>query len=301
MMKNSLLAVCALSISLVGCVKQDEAPSDLKTALPTAEQVRINLPESSTRSLTQVADYYKITRDVTRTFNGGSAWVLILLHAIVQYPVTSVDGNVYTWGPWSGALDPAEYRLDVTDNGDGTYDYDLSGRSKTAAGAQFETVITGHADPRPGHLQGNGVFNIDFDAGRRVNPIDAGDEKGEVTVSYDLAKRHLDLDIVGVDDLGKPITAEYAYDETADGAGKMSFSAKGDAGGGSQLESFQIVSKWAATGQGRSDAMATGGDIQATVSVSLTECWSTSFLRTFYKDSQNFAPSEGSEASCIAK
>ena len=301
MMTTKLLATAALSMSLFACVKQEEAPSDLKSALPTHEQVRINLPDGTTRTVGQLADYYVITRNVTRTFNGSSAWVLILLHTIVQYPVTSVDGNVYTWGPWSDALDPAEYKLDVTDNGDGTYDYELSGKSKTAANSAFEVVISGHADPRPGELQGNGIFNIDFDAGRRVNPIDAGDDHGEVTVSYDLAKRHLDLDIIGVDDAGKPITAEYAYDETKDGAGKMSFGAKGDAGGGSQLESFQIVSNWASTGMGRSDAMATGGDIQATVSVSLTECWDTNFKRTFYSDSQNFAPAEGSAASCIAK
>jgi hypothetical protein len=300
MITKSVLAATA-ALSLVACVKQEEAPSDLKTALPTHDQVRIKLPEGSSRTLGQLADYYVITRGVTRTFNGGSAWVLILLHAIVQYPVTSVDGNVYTWGPWSDALDPAEYKLDVTDNGDGTYDYELSGRSKTAANAQFELIISGHADPRPGELKGNGVFNIDFDASRRVNPIDAGDERGEVTVTYDLAARHLDLDIVGVDDQGKPITAQYAYDEGADGSGAMSFGAKGDAGGGSQLESFQIVSKWAATGMGRSDASATGGDISATVTVSLTECWDNNFKRTFYMDSQNFAPAEGNASSCIAK
>jgi len=287
-------------MSLFACVKQDEAPSDLKTALPTHEQVRINLPDGSARTVGALADYYVVTRNVTRDFNGGSAWVLILLHAIVQYPVTSVDKNVYTWGPWTEALNPAEYKLDVTDNGDGTYEYELSGRNKSAMTA-FEVVISGHADPRPGELQGNGIFNIDFDASRRVNPIDAKDDRGEVTVSYDLAKRHLDLDIVGVDDLGKPITADYAYDETADGAGRMSFGAKGDAGGGSQLESFQIVSKWASTGMGRSDATATGGDIQGTATVNLTECWDNNFKRTFYQDSLNFAPAEGSAASCLAK
>jgi hypothetical protein len=298
MMKTFLAASVALS--LVGCIKQEEAPDELRTALPTHEQVRIKLPEAG-RTIGQLADYYVVTRNVTRTFNGGSAWVLILLHAIVQYPVTSVDKNVYTWGPWSDALDPAEYKLEVTDNGDGTYDYDLSGRSKTAANSAFEVVITGHSDPRAGKLQGNGVFNIDFDAGRRINPIDAGDDRGEVTVTYDLAKKHLDLDIIGVDDQGKPITAEYAYDEDATGGGAMTFSAKGDAGGGSQMESFQVTSKWASTGQGRSDATATGGDIQATVTVSLTECWDTSFKRTFYMDSHNFAPAEGAVASCLAK
>ena len=299
MFTKSLLAATA-AVSLFACVKQEEAPSDLKTALPTSEQVRINLPESG-RSIGQIAEYYKVTRDVTRTFNGGSAWVLILLHTIVQYPVTSTHDNVYTWGPWSDSLDPAEYKLEVTDNGDGTYDYDLSGRNKTAMGSSFEVVISGHADPRPGKLQGNGVFNIDFDAGRRVNPIDAGTERGEVTVSYDLAKRHLDLDIVGVDDNGKPVTAEYAYDEQIDGSGRMSFSAKGDAGGGAQLESFSLVSKWAGTGMGRTDGTATGGDLGMTQTVTVTECWDTYFKRTFYQDSANFAPAEGSSASCIAK
>lgn len=300
MLTKSLLAATA-AMSLFACVKQEEAPADLRTALPTSDQVRINLPEGSARTVGQLADYYVITRNVTRTFNGGSAWVLILLHAIVQYPVTSVDGDVYTWGPWTDALNPAEYKLEVTDNGDGTYEYELSGRNKTAANAAFEVIITGHADPRPGKLQGNGVFNIDFDASRRVNPIDAADDRGEVTVSYDLAQRHLDLDIVGVDDQGKPITAQYAYDESADGSGKMSFGAKGDAGGGAQLESFEIVSKWAQSGMGRSDATATGGDIQAQVTVSLTECWDTNFKRTFYQDSHEFAPTEGDAASCLAK
>ncbi len=300
MMTKSLLATAALSISLVGCIKQEEAPSDLRTALPTAEQVSIKLPEGQTKTIGQLADYYVVTRNVTRSFNGGSAWVLVLLHAIVQYPVTSVDNNVYTWGPWTEALNPAEYKLDVTDNGDGTYEYELSGRNKSA-GTAFEVVISGHADPRPGELQGNGIFNIDFDASRRVNPVDAADDRGEVTVSYDLAKRHLDLDIIGVDDQGKPISADYAYDELADGSGRMQFGAKGDAGGGAQLESFQIVSKWASTGTGRSDAMATGGDIQSSITVSLTECWDKNFKRSFYKDSQEFAPTEGDVATCIAK
>ncbi|HLL25120.1 MAG TPA: hypothetical protein VK427_23455 [Kofleriaceae bacterium] len=299
MLTKSLLAATA-AFSLVACVKHDDAPSDLKTALPTADQVRIKLPEGTSRTVGQLAAYYTITRDVTRTFNGGSAWVLVLLHSIVAYPVTSVNGDVYTWGPWSGALDPAEYKLDVIANGDGTYEYELSGRNKTAPNAAFEMIITGYADPRPGQLRSKGVFNIDFDAAGRVNPVGSAN-RGEVTVTYDLATRHLDLDLVGVDEQNKPLTAQYAYDEAADGAGKMSFGAKGDAGGGSQHESFQIVSRWLATGTGRADVSASGGDIQSQVTVSLTECWDPSFRRTYYQDSANFAPTEGSAASCIAK
>src|SRR5262249_10525820 len=146
-------------------------------AIPTNNQVKINLPQSAAKSLTDVATYYKATRDVTRTFNGSTAWVLIMIHSIVQLPATTVKGNVYTWGPGTETLDPAAYKLDVTANADGTYDYQLSGRSKTAANAQFEVIIDGHADSRPGEGLGNGNFLLDFDAGRRVNPIDSGDAK----------------------------------------------------------------------------------------------------------------------------
>ncbi len=72
MLTKSLLTATA-AFSLVACVKQEEAPSNLKTALPTAEQVRIKLPDGASRTVGQLADYYVITRNVTRTFNGGSA------------------------------------------------------------------------------------------------------------------------------------------------------------------------------------------------------------------------------------
>src|SRR5262249_39116588 len=146
--------------------------------------------------LGQLAPYYVITRGVTQTFNGGTGWVLTLIHAIVQAPATTVKGNVYTWGPGSQALDPANYKLVVTANADGTFSYQLSGQSKTQPNAQFEVIIDGKADPRPGDDKGNGEFTVDFDAGKRVNPIDSGDAKGSIDVHYDLAKAHLDLTIM---------------------------------------------------------------------------------------------------------
>ncbi|MBS1123483.1 MAG: hypothetical protein H6Q90_5711, partial [Deltaproteobacteria bacterium] len=127
---NSLLAA-TVALSLVACVKRDDPPASLERAIPTAEQVSIKLPTGTSRTIGQLADWYVATRGVTTVFNGGSAWVLILIHTIVKFPVTSVDGDTYTWGPFSNALDPAEYKLDVRDVGDGTYTYQLSGRAKT--------------------------------------------------------------------------------------------------------------------------------------------------------------------------
>ena len=90
-MKSLVAAACTLS--LVACVQQDEAPQDIDHALPTADQVSIKLPDSKTRAVGQLANWYVATRDVTRTFNGGTAWVLVLVHTIVQFPVTTVNGD----------------------------------------------------------------------------------------------------------------------------------------------------------------------------------------------------------------
>jgi hypothetical protein len=295
--KTALTSTLLVSLAAAGCVKQDEPPDAIGRAIPTADQVRIKLPANQSRMLGEVANYYTVTRDVTRTLNGGTAWVLILIHAIVRYPVTSTSGNVYTWGPWSEALDPAEYKLDVTENADGTYDYVLSGRNKTVAGSQFENVIDGHADPRPGELQGNGDFKIDFDASKRVNPIDSGDAKGTVVVQYDLAARHLDMIAMAPDANNNPAMFEYAYNQALDGGGDMVFNATADGGGTSAAENIVIRSRWQADGAGRGDARLAGGDLGTSQAIA-SECWNTLFRRTFYTDNVSWQPTEGDVGDC---
>jgi len=294
--KTSILAALAAT-SFVACIPQTDAPDELKSAIPQAEQVQIKLPGGAERTVGQLAEWYVATRNVTRTFNTGAGWVLVLIHTIVQYPVTSTSGDTYTWGPWSDALDPAEYKLDVTAMADGTYEYQLSGRSKTQLGAAFEVVIDGKADPRMGDLKGNGEFLLDFDAGKRVNPIDADPEsRGSINVNYDLAASHLDLQIMSTNDGGEPVMADYAYNQTLDGGGDMVFNVDGNAGGTTAQEQITLRSRWQSNGLGRADARLTGGDLTTTAIAS--ECWNGQFKRTFYTDNVNFAPTEGDVADC---
>ena len=301
MLKSFLAASCV--VSLVACVQQDDvSPKDLDRALPTPEQVAIKLPVKAAKLtdaqvIGQLATYYVATYDVTRTFNGGSAWVLALIHTIVKFPVTTASGDTFTWGPWSDALKPAEYKLDVRVVGDGTYTYQLSGRSKLQASAVFEVVIDGKADPRAGELRGSGQFLIDFDAGKRVNPIDGANDKGSIHATYDLAVRHLDLEITSTDLLGRPVLADYAYNETAEGGGDMVFDFSTNAGGGPALESATLRSRWQPSGAGRADARLDGGDLAA-LQVTASECWSATFQRVYYTDSVSFAATEGVPTAC---
>ena len=318
--KATLTGLLFSSVLATACVQQ-EAPENIARALPTADSVRINLPETAARTETQsrdgisssrnavlgeLAQYYVVTRQVTRDLNRGAGWVLLLVHTIVQTPPTTVNGNVYTWGPGSGALDPADHRLVVTENDDGSYDWSLDGRSKLVEGSQFEAIIFGNAIPGEEAHRGHGSFSIDFDAGERVNPVD-NDQIGLVTVQYNLEDPNdeipalqmiidsRELDAEGTE---RDVHFEYLYDENAEGAGNFEFTIHGDLEDEGTLQEDAVIrSRWLSTGAGRADLRMQSGDLGDLV-VEASECWSENFGRVFYTDSQDWMPTEGDEASC---
>jgi hypothetical protein len=292
-LKHILLA----SAVLTGCIAKDGPDNGaIDQAIPTSDQVQIKLPASN-RVVGQLAQYYVVTHDATTSFNGGAAWVLVLIHSIVQLPVSSVSGNVYTWGPGSQPLDPANYRLDVTANADGTFDYVLSGQNKTAANAQWLAVITGHADPGATEGTGNGAFTLDFDASAQVDPIDNASNKGQIAATYDLDAKTLGLHISTTDANNSPVVADYAYAQNPDDSGDMTFTADEDVGGGPALENLTVRSRWLATGAGRSDVRLEGGDLGATEALA-SQCWNTNFLEVYYTDNVNFLPTDGDPTQC---
>jgi hypothetical protein len=297
-----LAAALAAATLTAGCQQQNEAPG-VAEAIPTAEQIQIHLPDGAQQqALGQIADFYLLTRGVTRSLNAGAAWVLILVHLIVEQPPTTVDGNVYTWGPWEGSgLDPARYRLVVTANDDGTYDWTLDGQNKQS-GDPYLTIIDGHAvpdaDPGEAPYRGSGDFTIDFDAGEQVNPIDNTPDTGNVLVTYDLAARVVTMHAEGVDALNNPASFDYFYSDNEDGSGDFQFALDGDVeNNGSAAEEALIRSRWLGTGAGRSDAMVSSGDL-GDISATASECWDTRYLRVYYTDSANWQPTEGSAADC---
>ena len=289
------LSALAITVSLlsVGCIQPTgDAVSD---ALPLAEDVRVNLPESAAgdqqAALGEVAEYYALTRGITREFNSGAAFALILVHTIVQFPPTTVDGNTYTWGPGSDPLDPADYRLVVTDNLNGTYNWSLDGKSKLDANAQFLTALSGVAVEGDTPHRGSGEFTLDFNAMREIDPIEHADsEGGTVTVVYDLENTDgtaasLSMHIDGIEN-GEALVADYDYSENQDGSGDFQFSLPVDVGeDGTLSEDVILRSRWLADGSGRGDARISGGDLGDEV-VEASQCWNTSF-RSVYETSSH--------------
>jgi hypothetical protein len=298
---SSLTIAASLSLGAFACVPpNDDVDPGIRRALPTADDVKIELPENAQKAtgdkgLGDVAAWYVVTRDITRDLNGGTAWVLILVHTIVQFPPTSVDGDTYTWGPWGAddALEPAIYQLVVSDLHNGSYGWSLDGDSKLDDAERFETVISGTAwSEEVEGAGGHGDFTIDFDAAERVNPID-NDGTGQVAIVYDIPARRLELSAVDGES-----SAEYSYEEAEDGSGNMTFSAHGDTEDDGTLPEDAVVrSRWLPTGDGRADVRLSGGDLGGN-QVTASQCWDEHFGEVYYGDSAGFIPESGVEADC---
>lgn len=301
----TLVSTAALSLALAaGCVPLEGGESSVQQALPTADGVSIDVP-AEFKAVGDTAEFYRVTRQLSEDLNGGAGWILTLVHAIVQYPATSVDGNVYTWGPHSDALDPAEWRLTVTENLDGTYDWVLDSRSKIEEAAEFATIIAGNSEPGIDDHRGRGAFSVDFDTAERIDP-DGNDGEGRLEVVYDLGDRNGDpvglvmraeVDQANDDGTSEIASFEYIYAEQPDGAGELGFGIHGDMDENGSSENMLIHSRWHADGSGRADIAASGDDLGDLV-VFASECWDNRFGRTFYADSVNWLETEGEEAAC---
>ena len=298
-----LVGATTIALALTtGCVPLEEQTS-IQQALPTADSVRIDVP-AQYKALGDTAEFYRLTRQLSEDLNGGAGWVLVLVHTVVQYPPTKVEGNVYTWGPHSDALDPAEWRLTVIENDDATYDWSLDARSKIAEGAEFLTIIDGNATPGAEEHHGHGSFRIDFDAAESVDP-DGNDAQGKLAVEYNLGDKAgqpiaISMHAEVADPSGTPgeiASFDYKYDEQPDGSGALQFGLHGDVDNNGSLEDMRVHSRWQANGAGRADVTGTSGSL-GEIQIQASECWDTRFARVYYTDSANWQAPEGTQEAC---
>src|SRR5262249_47458441 len=93
-------------------------------------------------------------------------------------------------------------------------------------------------------------------------------------------------------------TFHYAYTEKPDQSGTLSFTSYGDTDDpGPAWETTTYDSSWLASGAGRADLSITGGDL-GDLTVTASECWSTSFLRVYLGASVAWLPTEGIASAC---
>jgi len=296
-MKKTLAFMTLVMFTATGCLEKDEGGSEAaaRDAIPSAEFLKIAMPASDGTAkpiVGQVSPFYLVTLGTALQLNLSVGAFLTLVRIIVAFPVTSIEGDTWVWGPWHDEGKPGEYRLSVRLNEEGNYEWNLEGRKFGETGA-FVALVRGLAEPgRPN--RGAGAFSMDFELAKTIDPNSEGD--GTLSVTYDLERNPITLELDAEVDAS---TFHYSYAEKNDGSGDLTFQLHADSDDpGADLEDMGFHSRWQRGGAGRADVSVSGGDM-GSATVTATECWNQLFRRTYYSDSVAWSPTEGSASSCV--
>lgn len=247
---------------------------------------------------TSYAEWYQFTRDVTDGVDFGTALILGEVLLIVHLPPTSVSTHRAVWGPGQGtALDPVVWRMTVDEIGSSEFDYKLEGRPKASTSeADWRSVLSGHGYGRTRAEHKTGWFLLDNDAFAALDPA-RGHDNGTIKVTFD---GHTWPATIRAE--VKHTADAEAFDVTVtheqDTSGAVDITAKSDIDRpkNGTLEDVVMHSKYDHTGAGRADVRVSGGSMPQTVTAS--ECWDTTFSRSYYTDTAGYKPTSGSAASC---
>ena len=274
-----LLLVCA------GCSATPERA--LVAALPARSQLHVDVP--ATADAGTPAMLYEVTRQTSTQLNGVVDSVLDLVGDITSHPPTNASADGAEWGPFTPPLSPATYRLIVRRVAPDSVQYHLDGRPKdTSDDAAFQPFLAGVSKDGAGARAGQ--FTVDAGIAHALDPA-ANPGTGGVQASYQLEPAMAVRLQLG----DGAVAANYRYDQLPDGSGDFRFATHTNlAGDATQLEDGLVRTRWLPSGAGRGDAHVRGGDAGAT-GMDLSECWDTTFSRTFVTDGTNAG---GDPASC---
>jgi len=332
-MRFVALAFAVIAVISLGCGKAKDEKNyggsdwnDFLDAMPDADSLQLTVPGSSEgKGLGETAWLYEETVDFTRGVNDGVLWMLSLIDEVTSYPPTSHEGDSYIWGPWDGGgLSPADYKFTITRESETHFTYVAEGRDKHSEG-EWSKIWWGEVEASAStQRRGVGNFEIDYDALHVVDPT--YDYQGSVVVDYDTINDGRRIDVTFNEFVSEyyqdaePISGTYSYREHANLSGKFLFDALVDihyeqyhGDQNSKREHLYFDTRWQGDGAGRSDAVATGGDLpdiqiggSPIKKVLISECWDTDFLRTHFKevavcddDSEHDIANEGDPDSCV--
>ncbi len=315
------LAVCFVSFGLcqIGCAPTDNIASGkaFMEAFPEEDVLMLNTADDGQMSqglasmkqslVGERANLHDLSFGVAFAINFHARNILDVLWFITRFPPTQAveeegvigdPGEEFhynaraTWGPFGdGEGKDLEFLLHVwrgvdEEDGRSTYLYFVAGRSDGAGDDAWVPFLVGGAKPFEAGFEGrHGLVQLDFDAIRSFDPTE--DDVGVVSFIYiQSLEGHL-VAAVGEglwgDDSQTYVTdSTYTYGRSVEGWTVLEFDADGnvDEEGGEALEHLHVSTAWY-QGQGRSDAMVSGGDLGET-SATNTQCWGVDLLQSYF-------------------
>lgn len=297
-LRTSNLISMAVATVLVGCQQPLDEAEEFRRGVPRQETVAVELPKGSGQAsgqaltveshsqalLGKTSDFFKLTAEVTTMINGGAILVGVLVKAVIAHPPTNVDRDTAVWGPFPGDdLEPLNWKVTIHRIFGHNYQYKFEAQPKGMASAAWVTILSGRhsaalddgGDPIEGF--GEGTFTLDWDA-RQTLPVPSK-EVGKAHYSYarpakgGLATIDAQFRQVMDEDNGRLIDVDYAYARQPGSGGNMDFTYTLPPQMLAQGAKWSVRSRWQATGAGRADVKAAGGDLPSGVTGTANECW----------------------------
>jgi hypothetical protein len=300
---------CGLAALLAGCldepdVQDDDIVESLRAAIPSAQDLMIQLPEAPTDASGAVAAVgdpailLAQTANIAYNANGSISASYDYVESLTYGPPTSYTATRAEWGPWDYPAYPLVYRFWAEQVSPDLVEFAMEARPKNSANDPFVAVITGSTerDPATGRYFGSIVF--DYDAHTAMDP--SSPYAGVSWIGFDHRNDPSVISAHNTDDSdpNSPLDVTYEYRYRADGSGSLEYSASGGVDpNGNPYGGGALATQWDATGAGRADA--SQSDATGTQNWNGTECWNAAFGRVYYSDDAPQNPDEGAATDCI--
>jgi hypothetical protein len=283
-------------------------------SLPNRELMRFSVPGTASQTSGLRAEgadagagpgtaaFYQSALQTAAGLNAAIDSVLRLVETIAGTPVTTRKDATFTWGPHSDPMKGTEWKLEITEQDDPIqftatsslttvalaerFEFALSGRI-AGSGADFVVPIRGVVSPADLPIEqrrGVGCIDLDFDAGRSIDPNST--DQGAIHLCYDTrgGQELLAARVVRPADASSRAGDGFAFGRVdATGAVSFRFDLHTDVGGKNDgtIEHLSILDRWEQSGRGRADLSISEGDVPAGFVALAIQCWDASFVETY--------------------
>ena len=272
---SALLVLAALCLSACGNYSNEDL--DFQLALPEDGDLDAKLPQALTNDAS--SEYYKATRQVVTTFNGGATALVGLVDRVRGHSPTSRNGAQRIWGPFSDDNHPGwQIRVVMERFADPSapppafqISYSVQLRNTTQGGSSFFDFMTGNYKSSGSARRGEGDMHLDVQTARDAGySVDDFGEMSQLSLDYHTLNYPItvNMNITNVA-TAKTLGATYGYSENADGSGQLTFDWTVDVVPGvAGATDVSFISRWLGSGAGRADAYLANGKVPVG-----TDCW----------------------------
>ena len=300
---NRVVCTCLLVLFLQGCSDDDglKLSTEFSKMVPSRALVWLDVPGTPDIDEAAVAGadegtWCGVTVDRAARLNDDVGALMGIIDELASNSPDLALEDGYQWGPTMVDGISAQVLFTLVRD-DGEFQYELKMGKTSTPVDEFSLVVAGGFTPGTGIDDSEGIVELYFDQAAAFKA--ANGAEGEIIIYHNHAEgsRQMSLMLSGfcsAEDFS-PAFGTYEYVLEEDDSGSFEFSCALDyhkqvsaAGSLSKAEQVSIKARWKASGRGRADVTAKGGDLAKenppVEKVIDVECWDDAMERVYFKD-----------------